>query len=58
EHPQPPPSNIYLQPPIINQYSQSPQKLVPPPPFAAPHYSIPYHTNHGPPQIPIGPPIQ
>ncbi|CAF4691050.1 unnamed protein product, partial [Rotaria magnacalcarata] len=26
EHPQPPPSNIYLQPPIINQYSQSPQK--------------------------------
>ncbi|CAF3800473.1 unnamed protein product [Rotaria magnacalcarata] len=58
EHPQPPPSNIYLQPPIINQYSQSPQKLVPPPPFAAPHYSMPYHTNHGPPQIPIGPPIQ
>ncbi|CAF4475073.1 unnamed protein product [Rotaria socialis] len=59
EHPQPPPSNIYLQPPIISQYSQSPQKFVPaPPPFAAPHYSIPCHTNHGPPQAPIGPPIQ
>jgi hypothetical protein len=57
EHPQPPPSNPYLQQPsMMYTYNQQPQTLLHPA-FAA-RYSMPCHSNSGPPPVPIGPPIQ
>lgn len=51
EHPQPPPPNPYpqQQQPMMQSYNQ--------PPFA-PRYPNPCYSNSGPPQIPIGPPVQ
>ncbi|CAF0979740.1 unnamed protein product [Rotaria sordida] len=59
EHPQPPPSNPYLQqqqPPMMHSYNQSPYTFVHPP--FVPRYPMPCHSGSGPPQAPIGPPIQ
>ncbi|CAF4129901.1 unnamed protein product [Rotaria sp. Silwood2] len=58
EHPQPPPSNMYSQqpPPMIHSYNQSPYTMVHPP--FAPRHPMPCYSSNGPPQAPIGPPIQ
>ncbi|CAF3435162.1 unnamed protein product [Rotaria sp. Silwood1] len=59
EHLQPPPLNLYTQqqqPPMMQSYSQSPYTFVHPP--FVPRYPIPCHSSSGPPQMPIGPPIQ